>query len=322
MNRNFKKCLITGIAGSGGSYLAEYILQKDKKIKVYGFYRSLGYSNYLKKKFKNRIILIKQDLNNFNFLKKKLSMIKPDVIYHLASNADVLKSFKIPHKIIKNNLMITLNLLEAIRLINFKTLFILCSSSEVYGNVSKKDIPIKESQIMSPASPYAASKSFQDILAQVYIKSFKIKIIITRMFSYTNTRRNNLFQSAFAKQVAEIEKGRKKFLIHGNLNSVRTVIDIDDAMSAYWATAKKGKVGAIYNIGGNKRISVGNFLKELVNKSSKKIILKKSKNLIRPKDVTLQIPSTKKFYKDTKWKVKVSFKNSIDKLLNEFRGRK
>ena len=111
------------------------------------------------------------------------------------------------------------------------------------------------------------------------------------------------------KSLAEqkIEKGRKKILVHGNLNSTRTIIDTEDAMSAYWLVAKKGKIGDIYNIGGNKKISVGNFLRKLIKKSSKKIVLLKSKKLIRPKDVTLQIPSIQKFYRDTKWRPKVSF---------------
>ncbi len=321
MKRNFRKCLITGISGSGGSYLAEYILKKDKKIKIYGFYRKIGHAEILKKKFNKRIFLIKQSLENVNILKKKIIKIKPDLIYHLASNADVLNSFKFPHKIIKNNLLITLNLLEALRLSKINSLFILCSTSEVYGNVNKQDLPIKENLIMSPASPYAASKSFQDILAQTYIKSYKLKIIITRMFSYINARRINLFQSAFAKQIADIEKGKKNILIHGNLKSIRTVIDTEDAMSAYWLAATKGKIGEIYNIGGNKKISVGNFLKQLANKSSKKIVFKKSKKLVRPKDVTLQIPSSKKFYKHTKWRTKVPLNKSMLRLLETFRQR-
>ena len=109
------------------------------------------------------------------------------------------------------------------------------------------------------------------------------------------------------KKFSTIEKGRKKILVHGNLNSTRTIIDTEDAMSAYWLVAKKGKIGDIYNIGGNKKISVGNFLRKLIKKSSKKIVLKKSKKLIRPKDVTLQIPSSQKFYRDTKLRPKVSF---------------
>jgi GDP-D-mannose dehydratase len=52
MNRIFKRCLITGIGGSGGSYLAEHILKKKCSTKIFGFYRSTGFSTYLKKKHK------------------------------------------------------------------------------------------------------------------------------------------------------------------------------------------------------------------------------------------------------------------------------
>ena len=67
------------------------------------------------------------------------------------------------------------------------------------------------------------------------------------------------------------EKGKLKYLKHGNLKSVRTFVDIEDAMSAYWLAAVKGKTGEIYNIGGNKTVSVKQFLNELL-KNSKKLI--------------------------------------------------
>ena len=60
---------------------------------------------------------------------------------------------------------------------------------------------------------------------------------------------------------------------HGNLDSVRTFVDIDDAMEAYWLTATKGKVGEIYNICGDKVISVREFLNELLKLSNSKIKL-------------------------------------------------
>ena len=109
----------------------------------------------------------------------------------------------------------------------------MCSTSEVYGQVLKKDIPIKESQIFNPANPYAVSKCYQDLLAQNYLKNFDINVIITRMFTYLNPRRTNLFASNWANQIAEIEKGNNKLLHHGNLNSVRTIVDINNAMEAY-----------------------------------------------------------------------------------------
>jgi GDP-mannose 4,6-dehydratase len=319
MNRKFKKCLITGITGSGGSYLAEYILKEDKKIKIFGFYRSKGFLSEVNKKNqkdKDRVFFIKNDLNNFAKLVKNIKKIKPDLIFHLASNADVKKSFLYPRDIILNNNNITLNLLEACRILKLNSLIIVCSTSEVYGVVNKKDIPIQEKQIMQPASPYSVSKCFQDLLSQVYYKAYGLNIIISRMFSYMNPRRTNLFQTSFANQIALIESKKKKILQHGNLNSVRTIIDIKDAMKAYWLLAKKGKVGEIYNIGGDKIISVKEFLKNLIKLSKIKIKTKLNKKLLRNVDVTLQIPCVDKFKKHTKWTTEVLFKDSMQELLD------
>ena len=316
INRKFKKCLITGIAGSGGSYLAEHILSKDKKIKIFGIYRSAGNKNLLKSK---RIKLLKGNLCNFSKTQKIIKKVNPDLIFHLASTANVRESFDFPRKTIENNNAVTLNLLEVIRINKINPLIIICSTSEVYGKVSKKDIPIKETKNINPVNPYSVSKAFQDLLSQSYFKSYGLKIIITRMFSYTNARRNDLFQTAFANQIANIERGKKKILIHGNLNSVRNIIDINDAMEAYWLAAKRGKIGEIYNISGKKVITVGNYLKELKKLSYVKIKSKIDKKLLRPVDVTLQIANTKKFVRDTHWSPKISFKKSMKNLLQECR---
>ena len=139
------------------------------------------------------------------------------------------------------------------------------------------------------------------------------------MFSYTNARKNNLFQTSFAKQIVDIERGKKKILAHGNLNSVRNIIDINDAMEAYWLTAKRGKIAEIYNISGKKVISVANYLKELKKLSSIKIKSKIDKRLLRPVDVSLQIADSRKFIRDTNWSPKISFKESIKKLLEDCR---
>ena len=176
--RRFKSCLITGITGSGGSYLAEHILSKKKKIKVYGFYRSKGYLQLLKKRYKKKIIFYKLNLLNYSRLKKKIKKIKPDLIFHLASNADVRLSFDNPIDFTKNNNVITVNLLEACRNVKINPLIVICSTSEVYGNVDKKNMPITEKQNISPINPYAVTKVYQDLISQVYFKSFKSKIII------------------------------------------------------------------------------------------------------------------------------------------------
>ena len=90
-------------------------------------------------------------------------------------------------------------------------------------------------------------------------------------------------------------------------------------MEAYWLAAKRGRIGEIYNISGEKVISVGNYLKELKKLSSVKIKSKIDKKLLRPVDVTLQIANTNKFIEDTRWSPKISFKTSMEKLLRECR---
>ena len=303
----------------GGSYLVEHILKKNLNIKLFGFYRSNSYLKLLKKAHKNKIKFTKVDLANFNHVKKSLLKIKPDLIFHLASNADVRGSFDNPLEHVKNNNIVTANLLEALRELNLKPLIIISSTSEVYGIVKKNKMPITEKQEIAPINPYAVTKTFQDLLSQVYSKTYKFNIIITRMFSYINARRDNLFPTAFAKQIVKCEKYNKKYIFHGNLKSTRTFIDIEDAMEAYWLCATKGRMGEIYNICGDKIISVETFLKQLLKLSKKKIIPKLDKKLLRPQDIDLQIADCIKFKKDTGWKPKISFNDSVKKLLNHCR---
>jgi len=322
MSRKFKKCFITGITGSGGSYLAEYINQKDNKIKIYGTYRSIGYKRELKKKIKN-IKLYKINLLNYKHLRKLLKKIKPDLVYNLAADADVRNSFDDPINNTHNNVNSCINLLQSIKETNKNCIFIQCSTSEVYGIVQKKNLPIKENQKFNPVNPYAVTKSYQDFMSQVFAKSFNLKIIITRMFTYNNARRVNLFQTAFAKQIVEIEKKKLKsgILYHGNLKSKRCHLDIVDAMEAYWLTATRGRIGEIYNISGTKILSVERYLETLLKLTNIKIKKKLDKNLIRPIDIPLQVPSSTKFRKHTGWKEKIKFNDSVLKLFNECRMR-
>lgn len=319
MSRNFKKILITGISGSGGSYLAEHILKKKLKLKLFGFFRTSKNLTKLDLALQKKITLCKVDMTNFNTLKKKIKKINPDLIYHLATHAHVRESFDKPILTTSNNTILTVNLLEATRQLKINPLIIICSSSEVYGAVSKKDLPINEKQPLAPINPYAATKSFQDFISQIYCKSFNLKIIITRMFSYTNARNEKLFQTEFAKKIIKIEEGKINTLKHGNLSSIRTILDKDDAMEAYWLTAIKGHVGEVYNIGGSKTISVKKFLKELLKLSKVKIKTKLDKKLLRPQDIQIQIVDSSKFKRHTGWKPLINFKASLLNLLHECR---
>ena len=139
------------------------------------------------------------------------------------------------------------------------------------------------------------------------------------MFAYINPRRGDIFSSAFARKVIEIERGEREVLTHGNLNSIRTLIDVRDAMESYWVASQKCEYGVPYNIGGTTSTSVGDFLELLKSRSTIPIKSTVDKNLLRPVDVTLQIPDTSKFYSTTNWKPKYSLEESVDFLLDYYR---
>ncbi len=315
-----KKILITGIAGSGGSYLAEHIINKN--IKIYGILRNKRSLRNNNLKFINhkKINFVFVDLTDYSKVYQALKKIKPDIIFHLASNADVLQSFKKPLEIINNNNACTLNLLEACKNLNLKkTVIQICSTSEVYGNVEKNNQPITEKNIINPINPYAASKTFQDLISQIYLNVYGLKIIITRMFTYLNPKRKNLFASSFAHQIIDIEENKQKILKHGNLDSKRSILDIRDAMESYWIAATRGRVGEIYNISGSHIMTIKQFLNELKKNSKSNIITQLDKKLLRPTDIDLQISDCKKFKIQTKWREKYKFKDTIKYFLNECR---
>ena len=312
-----KKVLITGHTGFKGSWLS--IILNILEANVYGYSlkpkkNSLFEEANIKTKICKNYF---RDINDFNFLEKIIKKHKPEIIFHLASDADVKKSFIEPYKVIENNNLITLNLLEAIRLLNLKSIIQICSTSEVYGSVDKKLMPINENCTISPINPYAVSKLFQDMLAYNYYKNFDLKIIITRMFTYLNPRRKNLFASSWAYQLNRIKLKKQKFLFHGNLKSTRTIMDVRDAMRAYWLAAEKCEIGHIYNIGSNNICNLKNFLKLLKKYSGVNFKTKLDKNLLRKSDISYQIPDSTKFNKITKWKPKINIKDSIEFLIKE-----
>ena len=318
--RNFKTVLITGITGSGGSYLADYIVENHPEVKVNGLTRwHSTTANQNLERSKEKIELHECDLNDVSAITRVLKKVKPDAIFHLAAHANVRASFDIPLAVIQNNVMGTANLFEAVRLAEIDHVLQVCSTSEVYGQVDPKNVPIKEDCPIIPANPYAVSKVTQDLLGYVYFKSYGMKIIRTRMFAYLNPRRTDLFATSFAMQVARIEAGLQKELLHGNLDSTRTLIDVRDAMESYWVAMQKCQFGEVYNIGGATVIKVGEFLNVLKKLAKTEIPSRVDPKLLRPMDVTLQIPDTSKFEKETGWKPKYDFEDSVAFLLDHCR---
>lgn len=316
------RILITGISGSGGSYLAEYIIANHPDVEVYGISRwhSTTTRNNLSA-IRDKVTVREADLMDFGSVLAVLREVQPDAIFHLAAHANVRASFVTPGAVLNNNIIGTSNLFEAVRLARLNPIIQLASSSEIYGQVDPKYVPIKEDAPLRPASPYAVSKATQDLLGRVYFISHKMRIIRTRMFTYLNPRRADLFATSFAKQVAWIERGLQKELVHGNLASIRTPIDVRDAMRAYWEATLHCRPGEAYNVGGTIPVAVGEFLEYLISLCDIPIPTRCDPCLLRPADVTLQIPCIDKFVRETGWQPMYTFEESVANLLAYWREK-
>jgi len=320
MAPKFPAAMITGITGSGGSYLAEHIVRHHPTVAVSGtarWHSTTSQENL--SEISERVTVLECDMTDLSSVVRVIEECRPSVIFHLASHANVKAGFTTPLSVLNNNIMGTANLLEGLRLTGLDPVVQLCSTSEVYGQVRTEDVPIDEECPLRPTSPYAVSKTAQDLLGYSYYLSYGLRIIRTRMFSYLNPRRTDLFATSFARQVARIELGLQDELIHGNLDSIRTLIDVRDAMSAYWEAAEHCEPGEAYNIGGVTTTTVGDFLDLLKELSNTTINSRSDPSLLRPADVTLQIPCVDKFTRATGWKPQYSFSDSVAHLLEYWR---
>jgi GDP-4-dehydro-6-deoxy-D-mannose reductase len=322
-----KVAFITGISGMVGSHLAEYLI-KQSNFNIVGMIRSRSSLKNISNLTKNinekkRIELVYADLKDSVSITKAIKETKPNYVFHLAAQSDPKTSFYTPLETTEVNIQGTIRLLEACREYVPKSLIHVCSSSEVYGRVKKENLPIDENCPFHPASPYAISKIGTDLVGRHYAEAYNMNIMTTRMFTHTGPRRSDFFaESSFAKQIAMIEKKLiKPIIYHGNLNSLRTIADVRDAVRAYYLLLTKNpKKGESYNIGGTYTCKIGDMLNYLISISKNKNIKKKlDKNRLRPLDADLQVPNTTKFYNQTKWKPQYKFKQTMKDLLKYWR---
>jgi len=143
------------------------------------------------------------------------------------------------------------------------------------------------------------------------------------MFTHTGPRRGDVFaESAFARQIARIDAGIDSGPMRvGNLDSIRTFLDVRDAVRAYWALLDHGVPGEVYNIGGTRTMSVGDMLEILKGLSKATVEHVVDQGLLRPSDVTLQVPDVSKFQDIADWEPRIAIEQTLADLLDYQRER-
>jgi len=314
-----KKALITGITGFVGSHLAEYLLNNN--IEVYGTVRWRSRMENIVH-IKGKIHLIDADIRDAHSMQRAIDDAQPDYIFHLAAQSFVPTSWHAPAETLTTNIVGNANLLEAVRNSDCDPVIQVAGSSEEYGLVHPDEVPIKETNPLRPMSPYAVSKVAQDLLSRQYYMSYGLKIVITRAFNHTGPRRGEVFvTSNFAKQIAEIEKGKDPIIYIGNLNAQRDFSDARDIVRAYWLAVNKCKYGEVYNICSEKTRKIKSVIDLLLSMTSIDIQIKPDPERMRPSDVEVLLGDCSKFKKQTGWKPEIPFEKTMEDLLNYWREK-
>jgi len=165
------KVLITGVTGFVGSHLVDYILQNHRDIKLHGIKRWRSRMENIRH-IENKITLHECDIKDAHNVYQIINEIRPDKIFHLAAQSIVPASFDSPVDTLETNIIGECNVFEAVRKSECDPPILIAGSSEEYGKVLPKEVPIKEENPLRPQSPYAVSKIAQDFLGYQYIQSY------------------------------------------------------------------------------------------------------------------------------------------------------
>jgi len=316
-----RRVLVTGVTGFAGSHLVDYMLTRDD-CQIFGIQRWRSRTENIEH-FVDRITMLECDLRDATSTRDTLEKVKPDWIFHLAAQSFVPTSWIAPTESLTTNVLAQVNLFEAVRHLGLKCRIQLACSSEEYGLVHADEVPIRETNPLRPLSPYAVSKVAQDLLGYQYWMSWKLDSVRTRGFNHEGPRRGPVFvASDFAKQVADIEKGKKPPVLSvGNLESRRDFTDVRDMVRAYWLALEKCEPGEVYNICRGRAWSIQEVLDLLLGMTRAKIEVRQDPARLRPSDVPVLLGDPAKFKKATGWEPTIPFEQTLRDMLEYWRAR-
>jgi len=310
--------LITGATGFVGTHLIELYIKdrKSKNLHCVTFGESRTLQQVIPKEQCYEI-----DLTQPEKVYELVEKVKPQEVVHLAAMAAVGESFLDPQKVLQNNILTSVNILEAVRRHARKATVLLIGSADEYGLV-KPEEPIHEAIPLRPTSPYAVSKVAVDYLGLQYVLAHKLRIVRLRPFNHIGECQGEGFAVAdFAKQIVEAELKKRNVIKVGNLSAVRDFTDVKDMVEAYRLALAKCVPGEVYNVGSGKGVRMQDLLNLMLKQATREIRVEVDPRKYRPVDVESVVADPTKFMRQTGWRPKIPLENTLTRVLNYWRKR-
>ena len=335
-----KKALITGITGQDGSYLAEFLLNKNYE--VHGIKRRTSLINTDRidhlyqdpNETDRKFILHHGDLTDSTSLIRIIQEIQPDEIYNLAAQSHVAVSFEEPEYTANSDAIGTLRILEAIRILKLekKTKFYQASTSELYGDI--RETPQNEKTPFYPRSPYGVAKLYAYWITVNYREAYGIYACNGILFNHESPVRGETFVTRkITMALSRIKLGLQKKLYLGNLNAFRDWGHAKDYVEAQWLMLQQEKPED-FVVATGEQYSVRDFINLAAKQLDMKIewsgkdlnevgsfegndIVKVDPRYFRPTEVETLLGDASKAKDKLGWSPKISFEELVKEMVSE-----
>jgi len=305
--------LVTGAAGFAGSHLVERLLTTGAE--VIAWYRRGGRTPATP----NRARWEAVDLLDGREIADRIARDRPGIVYHCAGAAHVGRAWDHTTPTLEANVKGTHLLLEALRAGRLAPVLFLPGSAMIYRSSPQ---PIGEDAPIQPSSPYGLSKLAQEQLA-LRAMDDGLDVRIGRAFNHIGPRQDPSFAaSGFAKQIAEIEAGRRQpEIVVGNLEARREATHVADTVRAYCTIVERGAPGRPYNVCSGEAYAVGDILDRLIAKARVNVAVRVDPSRLRPNDVPALAGDPARIRDELGWMPAIGLDDTLGDILDYWRDQ-
>jgi GDP-4-dehydro-6-deoxy-D-mannose reductase len=259
------------------------------------------------------------DLRDTARLNAAVAAVQPDAVLHLAAQSSVATSLQDATGTYAVNFLGTLNLLEALRAIDFKGVFLYVSSADVYGSVAETDLPIREDLAARPRSPYAVSKVAAEALCYQWSRSTDFRIAMVRPFNQIGPGHDPRFAVPdFARQIVAIQRGTQPpLLTTGDLEVTRDFTDVRDSVRALHDLLKGGHNGEIYNLCTGVERTLSSLVRTLLEIAGVQATIQVDPARLRPVEQRRMAGSYAKIHQHIGWGPSIAIETTLADILKE-----
>lgn len=245
----------------------------------------------------------------------------PDAVLHLAAQSFVPRSFEDPRETLEINLLGTLCLLQALKAAQFRGRMIYVSSGDVYGRVPDEALPIDETRVPEPRSPYAVSKLAAESLCLQWHRTDALDVMIARPFNHIGPGQDARFVvPAMARQVVAIAAGRQPPVVDaGDIDTTRDFTDVRDIVAAYGAMLGRGAPGVTYLVGSGVERRVRDLLAAMCALEGVDPEIRQDASRMRPAEQRRMAADASLLRRHTGWSPRIAIEATINDILTDAR---